>query len=188
MQPMTLREQIEQIVAEFDEDLFLAGAPISTAVDMLRNALAKEAPRVLTTVEELDSEEAAKVLGLMTPDNTEMFVYWDRADGRNTWVRPGVAGACSSEDLLADTDDSYPGGFTVVPRPDAPGESALAPAPLPALVTPCHGRPLWVSTRSESYFGGYGSTEVVDDISCDAPGCLNTWDRDGTLLYQTPVD
>jgi hypothetical protein len=188
MQPMTLRQRIEKIVTELDEDFFLAGAPISTVASMLRAALAQDAPRVFTTVEELDSEEAAKVLGLMAPDNTGLVVHWYRVRDRNMWVRPGVAGVCSSDDLLADTDDSYPGGFTVVPRPDAPGESALAPAPLPALVTPCHGSPLWVSTRSESYFGGYGSTEVVDDISCDAPGCLNTWDRDGTLLYQTPVD
>lgn len=74
------------------------------------------------------------------------------------------------------------------PNADALAEASPEPAPLPALVTPCHGRPLWVSTRSESCFGGYGSTEVVDDISCDEPGCLNTWDRDGTVLYHFPAN
>lgn len=187
MQPMTFRQQIEQIVAQLDEDLFLAGAPISTVVGMLRAALDKDAPRVFATAEELDSEEAAKVLGLMAPDNTGLVVHWDRVRNRNIWVRPGVGGTYTSEELLEDTDNSYGGGFTEVLRPDQPAADAPAPAKVPDFVTPCHGERLWISTRSEGCFGGYGSTEIVDEISCGAPGCLNTWDPDGTLTYQNPT-
>lgn len=131
---MTLRQRIEQIGTELDEDLFLAGAPISTVAGMLRAALAQDASRVFTTVEELDSEEVSKVL-----------------------------------------------------RPDQSAPDATAPAKVPDFVTPCHGERLWISTRSEGCFGGYESTEVVDEITCGAPGCLNTWDPDGTLTYQTPA-
>lgn len=187
MRVMTLRQDIEQIVAELDENPSLKAAPIAAVGTMLRRALAKDTPAVLTTLEDLDSEEAAKALGLLTPDNTGMVVHWDRVNGKNIWARPGVGRVYTSAELLEDTDETYAGGFVVVPRPPAPNDAVLEHAPLPALVTPCHGTPLWVSTRSEGCFGGYESTEVVDDISCDAPGCLNTWNPDGTVAYETPV-
>lgn len=183
MGAMTLRQDIEQIVAELDENPALG----ATAGSMLRFALAKDAPPVFTTVEELESEEAAKVLGLIAPDNTGLVVHWDRVNDKNIWVRPGVGGVCTSAELLENTDETYPGGFLIVPRPPAPNDPVPERAPLPALVTPCHGTPLWVSTRSEGCFGGYESTEVVDEISCDAPRCLNTWNPDGTVAYETPV-
>lgn len=183
---MTLRQNIDQVITEIDQNPSLKSAPLSTIGDMLRRAVEQSAPQALTTLEELDSEAAGSALGLLTPDNTGMVIHWDRRDGKNIWAQPGVGGVYTSEELLEDVDDSYAGGFVVIPRPDTPGESP-APAPLSPLVTPCHGQPLWVSTRSESCFGGYESTEVVDDISCDAPGCLNTWNPDGTVLYVTPV-
>lgn len=111
MQPMTLRAQIEELIANINEDPLLQGAPIDTAVEMLQKVLNDSA----------DKEQP--------------------------------------------TDK---------------------PAAVPALLTPCHGEPLDISLRSESTFGGYGTVEVIDDITCPASGCLNTWDRDGTFLYGSP--
>lgn len=71
---------------------------------------------------------------------------------------------------------------------DKAPEKPDAPATLPAFVTPCHGAPLYISVRHEAGFGGYGSTEVVDEISCDAPGCPSTWNPDGTVSYAAPVE
>lgn len=48
---------------------------------------------------------------------------------------------------------------------------------VPSIVTPCHGRPLIVLT---TYSGGYLGSDVPHEIICDAEGCYNTWQADGT--------
>lgn len=49
-----------------------------------------------------------------------------------------------------------------------------------ALTTPCHGAKLLVITRSE---GSYQTRDVPDEIMCEAHGCTNSWNADGTVSY-----
>lgn len=46
------------------------------------------------------------------------------------------------------------------------------------IVTPCHQRPLRITTRFEG--SGHLTTDVPDTIWCDEPGCFNTWTATGT--------
>jgi hypothetical protein len=45
---------------------------------------------------------------------------------------------------------------------------------------PCHGEPLTISTAWES--PGFDTYNVVDEITCPAKDCLNSWKPDGTVL------
>lgn len=45
------------------------------------------------------------------------------------------------------------------------------------LVTPCHGRPFTILTRTEG--SGHLTTDVPDEILCPADGCFNSWDANG---------
>lgn len=101
MRSMTLRTEIEALLEEFEHFAY-EGAPLDVAVDKLQEILAKTAPRVLTTVEELDSEEAAKALCLIPNDGSRFLsLYW-RRDGKNDWVGPASDHFHSSAEVLAD--------------------------------------------------------------------------------------
>jgi len=50
-------------------------------------------------------------------------------------------------------------------------------APTMSIVTPCHGKPLLITTRSEGR--AYMTYDVPDEILCSEPGCYNTWDATG---------
>lgn len=63
--------------------------------------------------------------------------------------------------------------------------AATPPAPLLALVTPCHGAPLNISTVWES--SGYDTYAVVDGINCPADGCANEWSPDGIVVQETLI-
>lgn len=63
---------------------------------------------------------------------------------------------------------------------EQPTNPAPERAALPALVTPCHGAPLSISTAWES--SGFDTFNVVDEVVCPAEGCLNSWNPDGTVL------
>jgi hypothetical protein len=52
--------------------------------------------------------------------------------------------------------------------------------PLPAILTPCHGAPLSIGTTWES--SGFDAYNVVDEITCPADGCLNSWGPDGAVI------
>lgn len=45
------------------------------------------------------------------------------------------------------------------------------------IVTPCHRRPLRISTTSEG--PAYMQRDVPDEIWCEEPGCYNSWDANG---------
>lgn len=51
-----------------------------------------------------------------------------------------------------------------------------------ALVTPCHGAPLSVYTSSTGG-SGYQTYEEPSEIVCTAPGCVNSWNPDGTVDF-----
>lgn len=126
MSPMTLRTEIEALLVEFDHFAY-RGAPLDVAVEKLRETLDKTAPRVLTTVEELDSEVARKALCLISPDGTGIVTPYDRCNGKNTWTGPGSDYFFSSEELLADVIDGYKPNFIVVNGPDIEAPSKPAP-------------------------------------------------------------
>lgn len=50
-----------------------------------------------------------------------------------------------------------------------------------AIVTPCHQVPLSITTRTEGH--AYMTYEVPDEVYCNASGCYNTWNADGTVSY-----
>ncbi|MET4143848.1 hypothetical protein [Arthrobacter sp. UYCo732] len=98
---MTLRTEIEALLAELDHFAY-RGAPLDVAVEKLQEILVKTAPRVLTTVEELDSEEASKALGLVPDDGSGMIAFYGRTpDGRNEWAATGTTDFYTSSELLA---------------------------------------------------------------------------------------
>ena len=71
-----------------------------------------------------------------------------------------------------------------------PETPQAAPTPdraaLPALVTPCHGAPLSISTAWES--SGFDTYNVVDEVVCPAEGCLNSWNPDGTVQHDSAAN
>lgn len=102
MSPMTLRTEIEALLVEFDHFAY-RGAPLDVAVDKLQEILARTAPRVLTTVEDLDSEEAAKALCLIPNDGSGILGFYGRtADGQNEWAGVGSDNFFTSSELIAD--------------------------------------------------------------------------------------
>lgn len=99
---MTLRTEIEALLVEFEHFAY-DGAPLSTAVEKIREILDKTTPKVLTTVEELDSEEASKTLCLVTEDGSRILGFYDRkADGQNEWTAMGTDEFFTSAELIAD--------------------------------------------------------------------------------------
>jgi hypothetical protein len=98
---MNLRSELVAMLEEFEHFAY-DGAPLSTATEKVREILDKTAPKVLTTVEELDSEEAAKALCLVTEDGSRIYGFYSRRDGQNEWTATGSAEFFTSSELLAD--------------------------------------------------------------------------------------
>lgn len=98
---MTLRTEIEALLVEFDHFSY-DGAPLDVAVEKLQEILAKTAPKVLTVLEELDSEETAKALCLIPNDGSGMIGFYGRTtDGQNEWAGIGNDDFYTSAELLA---------------------------------------------------------------------------------------
>lgn len=101
MVPMALRTEIEALLVEFDHSAY-RGAPLDFAVEKIQEVLAKTAPNVLTALEELDSDEAAKALCLIPNDGSGMFGFYGRTkDGQNEWAGIGNDNFYTSAELLA---------------------------------------------------------------------------------------
>jgi hypothetical protein len=96
---MTLRTEIEALLVEFDNFSY-RGAPRDVAVEKLREILARTTPRVLTTVEDLNSEEAFEALCIM-PSGGPLRVPVFRSNGENSWWEPGYETEYTSAELLA---------------------------------------------------------------------------------------
>lgn len=114
MKGMSLRREIETYAAELDGRVW---PPSNKVADRLRSILAASAPRVLTTLEELDSQEAARALCLVPADGSGIVALYQRENGVNTWAGIGSEYFCSSAQLLEDFAGTEP-RFTVVPEPD----------------------------------------------------------------------
>lgn len=97
---MTLRTEIEAMLEEFEHFAY-DGAPLGVALDKVRDILAATEPKVLTTVEELDSEEASKALGLAPVAGGGIFQFYSRRDGQNEWAGVGSDSFYTSSELLA---------------------------------------------------------------------------------------
>ena len=97
---MTLRTEIEALLVEFDHFAY-RGAPLDVAVEKLQEILARTAPKVLTTLEELDSEEASKAVCLIPASGSGILGFYDRRDGQNEWARMGDDNFYTSSELLA---------------------------------------------------------------------------------------
>lgn len=54
------------------------------------------------------------------------------------------------------------------------------------ITTPCHNAPFFITTRPEG--PAYMESDVPDEIFCDADGCFNSWNADGTSdgYYKAP--
>lgn len=116
MRSMTLRTEIEALLEEFEHFAY-RGAPLDVAVDKLQETLAKTAPRVLTTVEELDSEEASKAAGLLRADGSGMLGFYRRKDGENEWAGVGSDSYFTSSELIADcANKGDEPAFTLIER------------------------------------------------------------------------
>lgn len=99
---MSLRTELVAMLEEFEHFAY-DGAPLYTAVEKVREILDKTAPKVLTTVEELDSEEASKALCLVTEDGSAAYGFYSRTqDGQNEWTAMGTDHFFTSAELLAD--------------------------------------------------------------------------------------
>lgn len=115
---MTLRTEIEALLVEFEHFAY-DGAPLDVAVEKLQEILAKTAPRVLTTVEELNSEEAAKALCLIPDTGIGIFgLNWRNSNGTNSWSIPGRDEWYSSAELIAEFSPNRAPAFTMVAAPD----------------------------------------------------------------------
>lgn len=98
---MNLRSELEAMLVEFDHFAY-DGAPLSTATEKVREILAKTAPKVLTTVQELDSEETSKALCLIPEDGSGILAFYSRTtDGQNEWTGMGTDNFFTSAELLA---------------------------------------------------------------------------------------
>lgn len=113
---MSLRTEIEALLEEFEHFAY-RGAPLEVAVEKLQEILAKTAPRVLATVEELDSEEASKALCLIPASGSGILGFYDRRDGQNEWAGIGSDHFFTSSELLADcANNGDEPAFTMVAR------------------------------------------------------------------------
>jgi hypothetical protein len=126
MSSMTLRTEIEALLVEFEHFAY-RGAPLDVAVEKLREILARTETRILTTLEELNSEEARTALCLIAPDGTGIVTVYDRCNGKNTWAGPGSDYFFSSEHLLAGVVEGYKPNFIVVDGPDVEAPAKAAP-------------------------------------------------------------
>ena len=130
---MTLRTEIEALLDEFDHFAYRC-APLDVAVEKLQEILARTAPRVLTTVEELDSEEAAKALCLIPNDGSGIIGLYHRTNGTNEWAGIGRDNFYSSAELLADLVlRGIEPAFTVIEGSDGSCATAVAPRVLTTL-------------------------------------------------------
>jgi hypothetical protein len=99
---VSLRSELVAMLEEFEHFAY-DGAPLYTATEKVREILAKTEPKVLTTVEELDSEEASKALCLVPEDGSRILGFYDRrSDGQNEWTAMGSDQFFTSSELLAD--------------------------------------------------------------------------------------
>lgn len=115
---MTLRSEIEALLVDFDHFAY-QGAPLDVAVERLQEILARTAPRVLTTVEELDSVEASKAVCLIPDSGIGIFgLYWRNSNGTNDWAIPGRDEFYSSAELIAEFSPRRTPAFTMVAAPD----------------------------------------------------------------------
>jgi hypothetical protein len=121
---MSLRSELEAMLEEFEHFAY-RGAPLDVAVEKLQEILARTAPRVLTTVEELDSEETARALCLIPNDGSGPIGFYGRFDGQNHWVFPvgsyhfgelGGVEPVSSAVMLDYVNDGVDPTFTMVER------------------------------------------------------------------------
>lgn len=78
------------------------GAPLYTAIEKVREILAKTEPKVLTTAEELDALEPSKVLCLVTEGGYGLYGFYSRRDGQNEWTAMGTDHFFTSSELIAD--------------------------------------------------------------------------------------
>lgn len=118
---MSLRSELEAMLEEFEHFAY-DGAPLSTATEKVREILDKTAPKVLTTVEELDSEEASKALCLISEDGGGILEFYGRTkDGQNEWAGTGGDSFYTSSELLANfANHGVEPRFTMVERePDS---------------------------------------------------------------------
>lgn len=112
---MSLRTELEAMLEEFEHFAY-DGAPLDVAVDKVREILDKTKPRVLTTVEELDSEEASKALCLVSEDGG-ILGFYNRRDGQNEWAGIGSDHFFTSSELIADcANNGDEPAFTPVER------------------------------------------------------------------------
>lgn len=132
---MTLRSEIEALLVEFEHFAY-EGAPLDVAVEKLQEILDRTAPRVLTTVEELDSEETSKARGLNACDGSGLFGFNGRTpDGRNEWAAMGTTDFYTSSELMARYANlGDEARFTLVETSDGSSAPAAVPAP-PVLTT-----------------------------------------------------
>jgi hypothetical protein len=113
---MSLRSELEAMLAEFEHFAY-HGAPLDVAVDKVREILDRTKSKVLTTVEELDSEEASEALCLV-PDEGGILGFYQRRDGQNEWTGMGTDDYFTSAELLADSANmGDEPAFTLVEKP-----------------------------------------------------------------------
>lgn len=96
-----LRSELVAMLEEFEHFAY-DGAPLYTATEKVREILDQTAPKVLTTVEELDSQEVSKALCLVTEDGSAVYGFYSRRDGQNEWTGMGSDEFFTSSELLAD--------------------------------------------------------------------------------------
>lgn len=97
---MTIRSEIDAFITEIDEEIGYTGAPLTEAAGRLREILDRNTPRVLTTEEELNSEEAFDALCIAC-EGGPVRVAIGRSDGVNSWMEPGSQEEYTSAELLA---------------------------------------------------------------------------------------
>jgi hypothetical protein len=122
---MTLRNELEAMLEEFEHFAY-EGAPLDVAVDKVREILDRTKPRVLTTVEELDSVEASKALCLVPGYRSGILGFYRRTpDGENEWTGLGTDNYFTSAELLADcANNGDKPRFTLVHDVEGPAVSA----------------------------------------------------------------
>lgn len=96
---MSLRSELTAMLEEFEHSAY-NGAPLHTATDKIREILAATAPKVLTTEDELNSEEAYNAL-CISCEGGPVRVAAGRRDGINSWMEPGSQEEYTSAELLA---------------------------------------------------------------------------------------
>jgi hypothetical protein len=112
---MSLRSELEAMLEEFEHFAY-DGAPLDTATEKVREILAKTAPKILTTVDELDSEEAKKALCLIPVNGSGAFGFYDRYDTENHWTCFGSDYFFSSATMIEEFFGGVSPGFMLVER------------------------------------------------------------------------